>query len=54
MESVLRPLIVIGGSVVVTLLAGWAVDLLLRRADSRHHETRCGGCSDAAGHPCKW
>ncbi|WP_069744438.1 mechanosensitive ion channel family protein [Streptomyces sp. EN23] len=43
MESVLRPLIVIGGSVVVTLLIGWLVDLLLRRADSRHHETPLWG-----------
>ncbi|NSL43084.1 mechanosensitive ion channel family protein [Streptomyces sp. 8P21H-1] len=36
MENVLRPLIVIGGSLVVTLLVGWLVDLLLRRADQRH------------------
>lgn len=43
MESVLRPLIVIGGSVVITLLIGWLVDLLLRRADSRHHETPLWG-----------
>lgn len=39
----LRPLIVIGGSVVITLLIGWLVDLLLRRADSRHHETPLWG-----------
>ncbi|MEO3978853.1 mechanosensitive ion channel domain-containing protein [Streptomyces sp. CAU 1734] len=39
MENVLRPLIVIGGSVVLTLLVGWLVDLLLRRADNRHPET---------------
>ncbi len=43
MESVLRPLIVIGGSVVITLLVGWLVDLLLRQADSRHHETPLWG-----------
>ncbi|MFD4006035.1 mechanosensitive ion channel family protein [Streptomyces rubiginosohelvolus] len=43
MESVLRPLIVIGGSVVITLLIGWLVDVLLRRADSRHHETPLWG-----------
>ncbi|MEU9183513.1 mechanosensitive ion channel domain-containing protein [Streptomyces sp. NPDC048484] len=36
MENVLRPLIVIGGSLVLTLLVGWIVDLLLRRADQRH------------------
>ena len=34
MENVLRPLIVIGGSVVLTLIVGWLVDLLLRRADA--------------------
>jgi small-conductance mechanosensitive channel len=38
MENVLRPLIVVGGSVVLTLLIGWAVDHLMRRADDRHHE----------------
>ncbi|CAM5704898.1 mechanosensitive ion channel family protein [Streptomyces microflavus] len=43
MENVLRPLIVIGGSVVITLLVGWLVDRLLRRADSRHHETPLWG-----------
>ncbi|WP_405879186.1 mechanosensitive ion channel family protein [Streptomyces sp. NBC_01136] len=35
MENVLRPLIVIGGSVVLTLLVGWAVDRLLHQADAR-------------------
>lgn len=35
MENVLRPLIVVGGSVVLTLLIGWAVDRLLRQADAR-------------------
>ncbi|WP_175407537.1 mechanosensitive ion channel family protein [Streptomyces sp. TRM64462] len=39
MENVLRPLIVLGGSVVLTLLVGWLADLLLRRADARHPET---------------
>ncbi|MCX4677933.1 mechanosensitive ion channel family protein [Streptomyces sp. NBC_01433] len=43
MEYVLRPLIVVGGSVVITLLVGWLVDLLLRRADSRHHDTPLWG-----------
>ncbi|MFD3410743.1 mechanosensitive ion channel family protein [Streptomyces cyaneofuscatus] len=43
MENVLRPLIVFGGSVVITLLLGWLVDRLLRRADSRHHETPLWG-----------
>ncbi|MBT2405965.1 MULTISPECIES: mechanosensitive ion channel family protein [unclassified Streptomyces] len=43
METVLRPLAVIGGSVVVTLLAGWLLDLLLRRADARHSETPLWG-----------
>ncbi|MFJ8919529.1 Small-conductance mechanosensitive channel [Streptomyces sp. LamerLS-316] len=43
MENVLRPLLVLGGSLVITLLVGWLVDLLLRRADSRHHETPLWG-----------
>ncbi|MBV1939473.1 mechanosensitive ion channel domain-containing protein [Streptomyces sp. BV286] len=43
MENVLRPLIVIGGSLVVTLLVGWLVDLLLRRADQRHPQVPLWG-----------
>ncbi|MFF8033947.1 MULTISPECIES: mechanosensitive ion channel family protein [unclassified Streptomyces] len=43
MDDVLRPLIVVGGSVVLTLLIGWATDLLLRKADERHHETPLWG-----------
>ncbi|MEW2291606.1 mechanosensitive ion channel domain-containing protein [Streptomyces sp. NPDC006743] len=43
MENALRPLIVIGGSVVLTLVIGWATDLLLRKADGRHHETPLWG-----------
>ncbi|MFF0064780.1 mechanosensitive ion channel family protein [Streptomyces sp. NPDC005279] len=43
MENALRPLTVIGGSVVLTLLLGWVVDLLLRRADDRHPETPLWG-----------
>lgn len=43
MENVVRPLLVLGGSLVVTLLVGWLVDLLLRRADSRHQETPVWG-----------
>lgn len=43
MENVLRPLIVIGGSVMLTLLIGWATDLLLRKADQRHSETPLWG-----------
>ncbi|QFR93119.1 mechanosensitive ion channel family protein [Streptomyces tsukubensis] len=43
MEDILRPLAVIGGSVVFTLVIGWAVDQLLRRADARHHETPLWG-----------
>jgi hypothetical protein len=34
---------VLGGSVALTLLLGWAVDVLLRRADDRHHETPLWG-----------
>ncbi|MBO1333430.1 mechanosensitive ion channel family protein [Streptomyces sp. VRA16 Mangrove soil] len=43
MENVLRPLIVVGGSVLITLLVGWGVDRLLQRADRRHHETPLWG-----------
>ncbi|MGW1865511.1 mechanosensitive ion channel family protein [Streptomyces mauvecolor] len=43
MENVLRPLIVIGGSVVLTLVVGWLADRLLRRADARHRETPLWG-----------
>ncbi|MGW1723724.1 mechanosensitive ion channel family protein [Streptomyces sp. NPDC002306] len=39
MENILRPLIVIGGSVILTLALGWATDRLLRKADARHSET---------------
>ncbi|MFZ3474841.1 mechanosensitive ion channel family protein [Streptomyces sp. 4.24] len=39
MNSALRLLTVLGGSVLLTAAAGWAVDLLLRRADARHPET---------------
>ncbi|MCS0603979.1 mechanosensitive ion channel family protein [Streptomyces sp. LP11] len=39
METVLRPLLVIGGSVLLTLAIGWATDLLLRKADERNPET---------------
>ncbi|MDH6627065.1 small-conductance mechanosensitive channel [Streptomyces sp. LBL] len=43
MENLLRPLIVVGGSVLLTLLIGWATDLLLRKADAQHHETPMWG-----------
>lgn len=43
MDDVLRPLIVVGGSIVLTLLLGWATDLLLRKADQRHPETPLWG-----------
>lgn len=43
MENVLRPVIVVGGSVVLTLLIGWSVDRLLRRVDDRHSETSLWG-----------
>ncbi|MGQ4384210.1 mechanosensitive ion channel family protein [Streptomyces sp. SAS_270] len=43
METVLRPLIVVGGSVVLTLLIGWATDRLLRKADDQHSETPLWG-----------
>ncbi|MFJ8075936.1 mechanosensitive ion channel family protein [Streptomyces sp. NPDC096176] len=43
MENALRPLAVIGGAVLLTLVLGWAVDRLLRRADEHHPETPLWG-----------
>lgn len=43
METILRPLLVIGGSVLLTLLIGWATDLVMRKADERHGETPMWG-----------
>jgi hypothetical protein len=43
MDNALRPLTVVGGSLVLTLLLGWALDLLLRRVDGRHPETPLWG-----------
>ncbi|MET7766504.1 mechanosensitive ion channel domain-containing protein [Streptomyces sp. NPDC005336] len=43
MEDVLRPLIVIGGSLAITLFIGWAADWLLRRTAARHSETPLWG-----------
>lgn len=39
----LRPLIVIGSAVLVTLAIGWATDRLLCKADERNHETPLWG-----------
>ena len=43
MENVLRPLIVVGGSVVITLAVVWLADVLLRRADDRHPDNPLWG-----------
>ncbi|MBT2677121.1 mechanosensitive ion channel [Streptomyces sp. ISL-14] len=43
MENILRPLIVIGGSVLLTVIIGWATDRLMRKADDRHSETPLWG-----------
>ncbi|WP_460064588.1 mechanosensitive ion channel family protein [Streptomyces sp. YKOK-I1] len=43
MENLIRPVIVVGGSVLLTVLIGWATDLLLRKADARHSETPLWG-----------
>ncbi|WP_328917768.1 MULTISPECIES: mechanosensitive ion channel family protein [unclassified Streptomyces] len=49
MEDALRPVVVVGVAVGLSLIAGWAVDRSLRRVDARHPETplwhllrRCG------------
>lgn len=43
MDNVLRPLIVIGGAVLLTLLVVWLADRLLMLADARHRETPLWG-----------
>ncbi|MFD7323418.1 mechanosensitive ion channel family protein [Streptomyces sp. NPDC059875] len=43
MDTALRPLLVVGGAVLLTLLVGWLADLLLRRADAHHRETPLWG-----------
>ncbi|MFR9675100.1 mechanosensitive ion channel family protein [Streptomyces sp. TR02-1] len=43
MQDLLRPLIVLGATVGVTLLVGWAADRMLRAADRRHPETPLWG-----------
>ncbi|MDO0928138.1 mechanosensitive ion channel [Streptomyces sp. TG1A-8] len=43
MENLLRPLIVIGSSVALTLAVGWATDRLLCKADDRNHGTPLWG-----------
>ncbi|MFG3201794.1 mechanosensitive ion channel family protein [Streptomyces sp. NPDC048192] len=39
MENLVRPVIVIGGSVLLTLAVGWVTDRLLRKADARDHDS---------------
>ncbi|MEV0369491.1 mechanosensitive ion channel domain-containing protein [Streptomyces sp. NPDC050636] len=39
MEDVLRPIAVIGGAIVVTLILGWLADRALHRIDAAHPET---------------
>ncbi|MFJ8001715.1 mechanosensitive ion channel family protein [Streptomyces sp. NPDC096310] len=51
MENALRPLIVLGGTVLLTLALGWVVDLVLRRADQRHPETPLWGLLRRCGVP---
>ncbi|MFE9356683.1 mechanosensitive ion channel family protein [Streptomyces olivaceoviridis] len=43
MENVLRPLIVLGGTVMLTLAIGWVTDRLLCKADERDHDTPLWG-----------
>ncbi|SEF63475.1 Mechanosensitive ion channel [Actinacidiphila yanglinensis] len=39
MESTLRPVVVVGAAVALTLLVGWIGDRILRSVDARHPET---------------
>ena len=43
MQDLLRPLIVLGGTVAATLLVGWVADRVLHAADRRHPETPLWG-----------
>ncbi|MEV6111889.1 mechanosensitive ion channel domain-containing protein [Streptomyces sp. NPDC052109] len=43
MENVLRPVIVIGGAVLLTLAIGWATDRLLCKADERDNDSPLWG-----------
>ncbi|MFI9234703.1 mechanosensitive ion channel family protein [Streptomyces sp. NPDC053079] len=43
MEHILRPLAVVGAAVVITLLAGWVADQVVRRIGQRHPETPLWG-----------
>ncbi|MFF4322232.1 mechanosensitive ion channel family protein [Streptomyces sp. NPDC001568] len=51
MENILRPLVVIGIALALALLAGWLLDLLLRKADARHPETPLWGLLRRCGLP---
>ncbi|MCX5378864.1 mechanosensitive ion channel family protein [Streptomyces sp. NBC_00091] len=51
MENVLRPVTVVCAVLVLTLLAGWLLDLLLRKADARHTETPLWGLLRRCGLP---
>ncbi|MFI9309200.1 mechanosensitive ion channel family protein [Streptomyces triculaminicus] len=43
MEHILRPLAVVGAAVLITLLAGWVADQVVRRIGARHPETPLWG-----------
>lgn len=51
MENVLRPVVAVVAVLVVTLLAAWLLDLLLRQADARHTETPFWGLLRRCGPP---
>ncbi|HEY3477652.1 MAG TPA: mechanosensitive ion channel family protein, partial [Streptomyces sp.] len=51
MGSALRPVVVVGAAVVLSLIAGWAVDRSLRRIDARHPETPLWGLLRRCGVP---
>ncbi|MEV6009296.1 mechanosensitive ion channel domain-containing protein [Streptomyces sp. NPDC051976] len=51
MGGALRPLIVVGAAVLLSLAAGWAVDRSLRRMDAKHPETPLWGLLRRCGVP---
>ncbi|MDT0451701.1 mechanosensitive ion channel family protein [Streptomyces hesseae] len=53
MEHILRPLAVLGGAVLITLIAGWAADQAVRRVAALHPETPLWGLLERCRMPLR-
>lgn len=51
MENALRPVVVVGAAILLTLIVGWVVDRSLRTIDARHPETPLWGLLRRCGLP---